>query len=83
MKKFIVNIQLPTSGNNYDVYLPAGKRISEIVGLLVDMAGSLTNGAFKGTDISVLLNADSGEPLARDVTVYDAGIRNSSRLILI
>jgi hypothetical protein len=83
MKKYLVNIRIPTSGSNYDVYLPAGKQIGEATKLLVGIAESLTNGAYSGTDEAVLLNADSGEPFERSITVYDAGIRNASRLILI
>jgi hypothetical protein len=83
MKKYLVNIQMPTSVTNYDAYLPANKKIGEATLLLAGIAESLSNGAYHGSEESVLLNADNGEPFERNITVYDAGIRNSSRLILI
>ena len=83
MKKYLVDVYLPAVGKHYDVYLPTGKQISEATQLLVNIAESLSGGSYKGTADAVLIDAVNGEPLNRSETVYDAGIRNSSKLILI
>ena len=83
MKKYLVDVYLPASGRHYDVYLPTGKQIGEATQLLVNIIESLSGGSYKGTPNTILLNANSGEPFSRSDTVYDAGIRNSSKLILI
>jgi hypothetical protein len=83
MKKYLVDVHLPAAGKHYDAYLPSGKSIGEATRLLINIAESLSGGNYKGTENSVLLNAIDGEPLMPDITVYDAGIRNSSKLILI
>ena len=83
MKKYLVDVYLPAAGKHYDVYLPAGKQIGEATQLLVSIAESLSGGSYRGTADSLLLNANSGEPFNRSDTVYDAKIRNSSKLILI
>ena len=83
MNKYLVDVHLPAAGKHYDAYLPSGKQIGEATQLLVRIAESLSGGNYKGTADSVLLNAISGEPYNRNLTVYDAGIRNSSKLILI
>ena len=83
MKKYLVAVYLPASGKHLDVYLPTGKQIGEATQLLVNIAESLSGGSYKGTVNSVLLDASNGEPFNRSDTVYDAGIRNSSKLILI
>lgn len=82
MRKYLVDIYLPASGEHYDTYLPAGKMIGEVTFLLVSIAESLSS-EYKGTADAVLINAISGEILNRNKTVYDAGIRNASKLILI
>lgn len=74
---------LPADGKHYDVYLPTGKQIGEATKLLVNIAESLSGGSYKGSTDSLLINAKTGEPLNKNDTVYDAGIRNSSKLILI
>lgn len=83
MKKYLVDVYLPALGAHYDVYLPAGKQIGEAVSLLSGIMESLSGGGFKSREDSVLLDADDGKPVDYDISVYEAGIRNSSRLILI
>jgi hypothetical protein len=83
MKKYLVDVYLPALGSHYDVYLPAGKQIGEAVMLLAKIMEPLSGGSFCSRADSVLLDADDGKPLDFDISVYDAGIRNSSRLILI
>ena len=83
MKKYLVDVYLPAARKHYDVLLPSGKQIGEATMLLVKIAESLSPGEYKGTHDSVLLNAESGETYNCNLTVYDAGIRNSSKLILI
>ncbi|MCM1059921.1 MAG: hypothetical protein NC452_06470 [Eubacterium sp.] len=83
MKKYLVDIYLPPSGEHYNAYLPANKKIGEATVLLVKIMESLSKGDYKGTTNSVLINAVNGEVYNRGTTVYDAGIRNSSKLILI
>jgi len=83
LKKYLVDVYLPTLGAHYDVYLPTGKQIGEATQLLVNIAASLSGGSYKGGRDTVLLSANSGEPFNWSDTVYDAGIRNSSKLILI
>jgi hypothetical protein len=83
MKKYLVDVYLPAAGKHYDAYLPTGKKVGEATQLLANIAESLSGGSYKGTANTVLINAINGEPLNRNDTVYDAGVRNSSKLILI
>lgn len=83
MRKYLVDVYLPATGKHYDAYLPAGKKIGEAVKLLVNIAESLSGGSYKGTANAVLLNAENGEMYDRNDTVYDVGIRNSSKVILV
>lgn len=83
MKKYLVSIYLPAAGKHLDVFLPAGKRIAEVIRLLVTVAESLTGGSYRGTANAMLLNAESGVPYPLTYTVEEAGIRNATALILI
>ncbi len=83
MKKYLVDVFVPAAGQHYDVYLPAGKRIDEVITLLGDLAGSLTGGSYQATADTMLLRAGDGAVLERGSTVYDAGIRNAAHLILV
>lgn len=83
MQKYLVDVYVPSWGEHLDVYLPMNKKIGEVVMLLGNLMGSVSGGSYKATADSVLLNCDNGEVYNFDLSVFDAGIRNSSRLILI
>lgn len=83
MTKYLVDVYLPAAGRHYDIYLPCNKKIGEVKQLLLGVAGNLTDGMYQGTQDSLLFNKESGEPLDSSLTVFDAGIRNASKLMLI
>ena len=51
MKKYLVDVYLPTLGQHFDAYLPATKRIGEVTSLLVNIMRSLSNGNYMGTAV--------------------------------
>lgn len=83
MKKYLVDVYLPASGQHFDAFLPAWKQVHEVTKLLVNITSSLSGGSYQGTQDAMLLNAENGIPLDADSTVHDVGIRDASRLILI
>lgn len=83
MNKYLVDVYLPTSGEHFDVFLPANKLIGEVISLLADMVVPLSGNSFVKTDDTVLVNAANGGIYDVNSTVFDAGIRNSTKLILI
>lgn len=83
MNKYLVDVYLPASGEHFDVFLPINKLIGEVISLLADIAVSLSGNSFKRTTDTVLINAANGEVYNFNDTVFDAGIRNSTKLILI
>lgn len=83
MKKYLVDIYLPPSGEHFDVFLPANKFIGEVIPLLVDILVPLSGDTFDKTSDVVLINAIDGRIYDFNTTVFDSGIRNSSKLILV
>ena len=83
MKKYLVDVYLPSIDRHYDAYLPSDRQIHDVTKLLVQIAEKLSDGDFVSTSDTMLMDAESGEPLDRYVTVYGAGICNASHLILI
>lgn len=83
MNKYLVDVFLPASGEHYNAFFPANKLIGEVISLLTDIIVPLSGNSFERTADTVLINAVSGEIYDFNITVYDAGIRNSTKLILI
>lgn len=83
MKKYLVDVYIPAAGEHLDAFLPANKQIGEVVSLLVEIAVPLSGNSFERTADTVLINAVDGGVYDFNTTVFDAGIRNSTKLILI
>lgn len=83
MKKYLVDVYLPAAGRHLDVFLPAHRRIADVIRLLVAAADSLVGGSYQGTADAMLLDGTTGEPYDLSGTVEEAGIRSASHLILI
>ena len=83
MNKYLVDVYLPASGEHFDVFLPANKLIGEVISLLVETVVPLSGNNFERTSDTVLINAVNGGVYDFNTTVFDAGIRNSTKLILI
>lgn len=83
MKKYLVDVYLPACGEHFDAFLPINKPIGEVISLLAEILIPLTRNSFKKTADTVLINAVNGEMYDLNTTVFDAGIRNSTKLILI
>ena len=83
MKKYLVDVFVPAIGVHYDVYLPTRKQVAEAMRLLINIVESLSGGSYKGTPNSTLLREHDGVALNLNETIHDAGVRNSSKLILV
>ena len=83
MKKYLVDVYLPTAGTHLNVFIPNTKQIGEVIGLLARAAEALPGIGYKATPDAMLFHAYSGMPYDLFLTVEEAGIRNASKLILI
>lgn len=83
MKKYLVDVFLPASGEHFDAFLPANKLIGEVISLLAETVVPLSGNSYKRTSDTVLINAANGEVYDFNTTVLDSGIRNAAKLILV
>lgn len=83
MKKYLVDVYLPAAGKHFDVFLPENKYIGEAVSLIAEAVIPLSGNNFERTADTMLINANNGTVYNSNITVFDAGIRNSSKLILV
>lgn len=82
MKKAIVDVYEPASEVRFDALIPYDSQLSEVVILLVNICSNLAGEKTVICDNLLLSNRDNGEIYDLSKTVYDAGIRNGTRLLL-
>ena len=83
MKKIIVEIYVPALDETYDVFIPQTSPMSEILELLKKAVGDLSGGRFLATDETAVCYRENGAIINVNMSVYELGIHNGSKLMLI
>ena len=83
MKKVLVEVFVPVIDKTYDVFIPNTSQMSEVLELLKKAVSDLSNGRFIATDETAVCYRESGSIINVNMTVYELGIHNGSKLMLI
>ncbi len=83
MKKVLVELYVPITGTSYDVFIPNTSPMSQVTELLKKAAAELSGGLFVPTEESAVCYRENGSVLNVNMTVYELGIHNGSKLMLI
>jgi len=83
MNKILIKVIVPLVEEKYEVFVPANKRISLIIKLIVKVVNELTSGYYPLKEDALLINKDTGNLYDVNITVKDAKIINGSEVILI
>lgn len=79
----MVEVYLPAAQKSFDMRIPASSQMGEISNLVASLASDLSDGSYKATKQTILINATNGEMYDVNMTASEQGIRNGTRLILI
>ena len=83
MSKITVEVYLPAAQKAFDVQVPADSRLSLVTELIGRTLEEVSGGLFHADSAAVLCERETGEMLNINMTVWELGLRNSSRLMLI
>lgn len=83
MNYIIVEVYLPAAKKTYDVKIPRTSCIWEITKLIANALTELSEGLYKASEDSVLLERESGAIFNINLSVEEAGLVNGSKLMLI
>ncbi|MDR3310790.1 MAG: EsaB/YukD family protein [Oscillospiraceae bacterium] len=83
MNKILVEVYVPIAQRTIEIRLPVHLALSEALRLIAKLARELTDGEFTPNGETTLCRRDDGSVIRAGGTVYGAGIRNGSRLLLI
>lgn len=82
-EKALVEITVPAAGQKYDVFIPLGVKMSDVVKMVAAALSDLSEGKYKATDEAILCDADTGIIFNVNMEVAELGIRTGSHLMLI
>ena len=81
--KVCVDLIVPSIEERYNVFLPINKKTIEIIFFLNKAINDMTDGAFIMSEKLSLINAENGTIYDVDRTIFDNGILNGAKLILL
>lgn len=83
MEKVLVEVFVPVIGTAYDVLIPLKSGMAEVAQLLKKAVTELSNGHFVATEDTTVCYRENGTIININMSVYELGIRNGSKLMLI
>lgn len=81
--KYLVEVYLPAAQKTFDMRIPAVSRMGEITSLVAALATDLSDGSYKATKQSILVDAKSGNMYDVNMTAMAQGVQNGTQFILI
>lgn len=83
MRKLIVEVYLPAAQRAFDLQIPSNARLSQVSELVGRTLTELSGGLYTADEASTLCDRETGEILNINMTVWELGLRNGSKLMLI
>lgn len=83
MDKILVNIYIPIITMSYDMLVPPVSPMYEVLGLIKKAVAEMSDGQFISGSNNVICFRDSGKIIDINLLVFETGIHNGSRLMLI
>ena len=83
MKKVLVEVFVPVVDASYDVFIPNTSPMSEVLELLKKAVSELSKGRFIPTNETTICYRENGTIINVNMTIYELGIHNGSKLMLI
>lgn len=83
MDKVLIEVFIPVVNKSYDVFIPLASQMSEVLELFKKAVFDLTDEHFIPTNETTLCYRENGAIININMTVYELGICNGSKLMLI
>jgi len=83
MDKILVKLYVPVIEQQYEIWIPANKRIYNVIGLLTKAVSELSGGYYKPNKTPGLYDKAAGKQYDINLSVKETAIRNGAELVLI
>lgn len=83
MSRILIEVYLPAALQSYDVRIPADMKLSEAAPLIASALSQLSGYLYCSDEASMLCDRETGEILNINMSAWELGLRNGSRLMLI
>lgn len=81
--KVLIELVVPEIDEKYNLYLPVGRKVGDVISLMMKAINELSLDAYHGTKKTALYNSITAEKYNPDVLVINTDIRNGTCLVLL
>lgn len=82
MEKKLVNLEIPSLGENYDMFIPEYMYVGDLLKLLIQAVKDLTENRYVSSGGELLCIRESGSILRSDEQLSSYRLRNGDHLVL-
>jgi len=83
MNTILVEVYVPAAGKTYDMFVPKHLFLHQVLALVEKMVKDLTGEMFLPNQDTTLCSRKDGAILNLNLTVYELGLKNGSKLMLV
>ena len=83
MDKILVEVYAPILGKSFDIFIPQESQMFEVLDLVKKAISDMSDGLFTANESTALCKRADGTILNINMSVYELGLHNGSKLILI
>lgn len=83
MDKVLVEVYVPTLRTAYDMFIPVNAMMFEVLKLIQKAVADLSNGKFISDENTIICYRENGAVININLSVFELGIHNGSKLMLI
>lgn len=83
MDKILIEVYAPILGRSFDIFIPQESQMFEVLDLVKKAIADMSDGLFAANESTALCNRNDGTILNINLPVYELGLHNGSKLILI
>lgn len=83
MEKALVEVYVPVLEYSFDIFIPLSSPMYEVLELVKRAVKEMSDGRFVADENTAICHREDGTILNINVSVYELGIRNGSKLMLI
>ena len=81
--KVLVEVYVAEIDIKYNVFIPASRKVSNVIIDLVKGIHELSDGAYPISNRHALMNSDTCEFYNNNLNIKEAGIKNGTKLLLV
>lgn len=83
MDKILIDVLLPATNRNFEIYIPLDLKFYEITLMISKVISELSNGLFISNDDSILCERSTGDILNINMSPRDLKLKNGAKLMLL